>query len=283
MNSLQLISKTHDLWISLENSVRELQLEKKNPLEEAQLALMAADEAIRIVKSWTLTHDFDCWENEITFFKKLKPKFIGTFIYYSKVVSFFASLPNSGPKLKRKIYDVEFEVMQYFMLENKDFISYYRRNATYLDLKYFLRFKYDLDIKLAPDVHSYDDRFSSSHDHLVSHIIANDKYELFLKHQLHHLKKSHQEEEELIPKKLVWSAPKVALTELIVAMHQTQCFNGGNTDLSETIQWFESSFSIDLGNYHKTISEIRNRKANKTKFIQLLNTNLNTYLDSFDD
>lgn len=282
MNSLQLIDASQKLWSDLENGIQLLKLEKKDALQEAQMALMMTDEAIRALKSWVLVHDFDSWESEITMFKNLKPKFISTFMYYSKVVTFLSSLPAAGLKLSRKMYDAEFEYLQYFSLENKDFISYCRRNATYLDLKYFLRFKYDLDVKLAGDVHSYDDRFSTSHDHLVSQIMTNDKFETFLRDQFHQLKNKNST--EIIPRQtLRWTAPKVALTELVFALHQTNCFNGGNTTLADIIQWFEKNLDTDLGNYHKTMLEIRTRKSNRTKFIHLLDENLQQYLDALDE
>ena len=116
----------------------------------------------------------------------------------------------------------------------------------------------------------------------MSQIIANDWYEAFLKKQLNQLKSS-QSGHEPRKKNLDWTASKVALTELIFALHQTRCFNGGNTDLSETVKWFETHFNIDLGNYHKTMSEISNRKTDKTKFLHLLNENLTNYLDSLDE
>jgi hypothetical protein len=53
-----------------------------------------------------------------------------------------------------------------------------------------------------------------------------------------------------------------------------RCFNGGNVELSEVMRFFEKSLAIDLGNYHKTIFEIRNRKNDTTKFLHLLNDSL---------
>ena len=150
-----------------------------------------------------------------------------------------------------------------------------------MDLKYFLRFKYDLDVKLAPDVHSYDERFSTSHDHLISQIIACDEYENFLTAQISRLKEATSDEAK--PKKdFCWTASKVGLTELVVALHHTHCFNGGNSSLAETVKRFEDAFSIDLGNYHNTVAEIKSRKSNPTKFLKLLSDNLIAYLEKED-
>ena len=281
MDSKLLIEKTKALLHGLEKKTEELKAEKKHHLEYAQFALAETDTAIRTLKSWVITHDFDCWENEITFFKHLKPQFIAKFIYYSKVISVLSSLPHSGTKLKKNMYEAELEALRYFSLENREFISYWRRNATYMDLKYFLRFKYDLDVKLAPDVHSYDERFSTSHDHLISQIIACDEYENFLTAQISRLKEATSDEAK--PKKdFCWTASKVGLTELIVALHNTHCFNGGNTSLAETVKRFEDAFSIDLGNYHNTVAEIKSRKSNPTKFLKLLSDNLIAYLEKED-
>ena len=281
MESKLLIEKTESLFNSLENTINEIKTEKKHRLQYAQLALSETDMAIRTLKSWVITHDFDCWESEVTFFKKLKPKFIARFIYYSRVISLLSSLPHSGTKLKKAIYETELEHLRYFSVENREFISYWRRKATYMDMKYFLRFKYDLDVKLAVDVHSYDERFSTSHDHLISQIIAHDEYEIFLNRQMAKLKEGVFEETPA-KRNLQWTASKVGLTELVFALHHTHCFNGGNTSLAETVKWFEDSFGMDLGNYHNTVGEIKNRKSNPTKFLKLLSDNLTAYLEKDD-
>lgn len=281
MNSKLLLEQTAALWNDLQIKISTLHEMKTSELERAQYALADTDEVIRTLKSWVIGHRFDCWENEIFFFKELKPKFIAQFIYYSRVVALLSSLPASGAKHKKKLYEAEFEALQHFARENSAFISYYRRKATYLDIKYFVRFRYDLDIKLAADIHSYDDRFSTSHDHLVSQIMANDTYESFIKQQIRNL-----EVQDDLPhikvSTLQWTASKAALTELIYALHHSRCFNGGTATLAETVKFFEEHFSVNLGNYHNTMGEIRNRKIDQTKFLHQLSDNLKSYLDSAD-
>ena len=281
MESKELNEKTVTLWEQLNTTINDLKSEKKSNLELAQVALSETDTAIRLLKSWVISHQFNCWESEVTFFKKLKPPFIATFIYYSKVISLLSSLPHSGTKLKKGIYEAELDYLRYFSVENRDFMSYHRRNATYMDRKYYLRFQYDLDVKLALDIHSYDERFSTSHDHLIAQIIAHDQYESFLATQIAKLKE--RSFEENIPQRIFqWTASKVALTELVFALHHTHCFNGGTTSLSETVKWFEETLHLDLGNYHNTMAEIRNRKTNPTKFLKQLSENLTSYLEKDD-
>lgn len=282
MKSQELIYKIKNLWIGLQDQIKILKTEKRNELDYAQFALMETDESIRKIKGWVIGHDFDCWENEITFFKELKPQFISQYIYFSKIVAYLSSFPASGIKYKKKIIEDEFEKLQYFFIENSEFVSYYRRKATYLDRKYFLRFKYDLDVKLAPDFHSYDERFSTTHDYLVATIIAYDQYEAFLKGQLNLLKDENHKLVETDTSKIHWTASKTDLVELVFALHQAKCLNHGASDLAETVRWFEAKMNVDLGNYHKTFGEIRNRKTPQTRFLEEMKIGLQNYIEGMD-
>lgn len=87
--------------------------------------------------------------------------------------------------------------------------------------------------------------------------------------------------EELTKKKehLTWTASKSSLVELLYSLHLTHAFNGGNIELSEIVKSVEKSMNIDLGNFYKTISEIKNRKSEKTKFLHLITENLDRNLE----
>ena len=78
---------------------------------------------------------------------------------------------------------------------------------------------------------------------------------------------------------LTWTASKSSLVELLYSLHLTHAFNGGNIELSEIVKSVEKILNIDLGNFYKTISEIKNRKNEKTKFLHLLTENLNRNLE----
>ena len=47
--------------------------------------------------------------------------------------------------------------------------------------------------------------------------------------------------------KMMWTGSKVALTELIFALHTEGAFNNGAADLKDIAEYFEHIFEIDLG------------------------------------
>lgn len=281
MNSEILLKKSEELWTNLSEQLNTIT--KDDNIASHQKALMVCDEAIRQLKYWVKNHQFDTWEREMRFFKKIKPKFVAKFILYSRIISIESSLPSAGLKFAKKEYENEFLLLNQFAKENSEFISYFRKNSTYLDSKYFLRYKYDLHTKLAMDLHSYDESFSTSHDNLVAQIIANEDYESYLKGKIKKLQKDVPENLDSEKHITRWTGSKAEISELILALHVSGCFNNGSIDASTLVREIEKNWDIDLGNYYKTVSEIKSRKINQAKFLQKLTDNLYSYFENADE
>ena len=280
MNGQNFRKKNDELWKNLTTAVDQINRSDNDIVIRSEEILMETDSAIRQLKDNLRQYQFSDWSDEIYFFKNTKPQFVAVYIYYSKILAIEASKPYADPQALRAYYENERTNLLYFYNEQRDFISYYRRKSTYLDKKYFVRFKFDFKLKLSPELYSYDEEFSTSHDHIVSQILANDLLDQYLANKID--SKIIKENSIAHIKNLEWTAPKVALIELLYALHQTKCFNGGHSDLAEIFRWAENSLNINLGNYHKTLSEIRLRKTERTKFLSMIQQNLNQYLDDLD-
>lgn len=280
MNRQNFKRKVDQLWKGLTTTVDQINRNNNDIVTRSEEILMETDVAIRQLKAILKQYQFSDWSDEIYFFKSLKPKFVAVYIYYSKVLALEASKPYTDPQALKSYYANERANLLYFYHEQKEFISYYRRKSTYLDKKYFVRFKFDFKLKLSPELYSYDEEFSTSHDHIVSQILANDLLEHYLIQKINEDESVEKSITQI--KKLEWTAPKVALIELLYSLHQTKCFNGGHADLAEIFRCAENSLNINLGNYHKTLSEIRLRKSDRTKFLHLLQQNFEQYLDNLD-
>lgn len=280
MNGQHFKKKVDQLWSALMTTIDQINRSDNDMISRAEEILMEIDAAIRQLKVLLRQYQFVDWSEEIYFFKNTKPQFVAIYIYYSKLLSIEASKPFADPTALSSYYESERSHLLFFYNEHKDFINYYRRKSAFLDKKYFVRFKFDFKLKLSPELYSYDEEFSTSHDHMVSQIMANDLLDQYLTNKIN----SDNSKETSISqiRNLQWTAPKVALTELLYALHQSNCFNGGHSDLAEVFRWFENSFNINLGNYHKTLAEIRLRKTDRSKFLTLLQQNLNQHLDDLD-
>ncbi len=268
------------LYDELELEINKIYNENNDVVKLAEKSLILIDDAVRKVKEMISPHHFETIAQEIHFFKKIKPQFISKFIYYSTILDVETHKPNGGIKIIKEYYETEQEKLKNFHTEHSEFYSYYRREATYLDHKIFVRNSYDLKMKLSYGFYNFDTTFTTSHDQIIARFIANQLFDQYLKESIENLCENNSSGKILSP--LIWSASKVALTELLYALHLSNCFNAGHTDLSEIFRWAEKSFDISLGNYHKTLGEIRIRKIERSKFLNLLQQNLNQHLDDLD-
>ncbi|REC50624.1 MULTISPECIES: RteC domain-containing protein [Chryseobacterium] len=273
MISKTIFRKAEHLHNRLTDELEKIKRENSNSLRISELSLFKIDEAVKKLKALIVDFDFDCAADEIHFFKNIKPLFISKFIYHSTVIKILMYQPAAGDEAQRNYFMKEIDKLTAYYNENAEFYSYYRRDATFLDQKYFRRGMYDLKMTLPSDLYDYDEGFTTSHDIKVAYIISNEYLEAFLLNTINNIGQLHAGNAFQFP--LVWSSSKVALVELLYALHHTRCFNGGNIEFSEVVKATERLFKIDLGNSYKTIGEIRSRKNGRTKFLQSLNDNLN--------
>lgn len=272
--------KIEKLWYDLSLLIDNINRSENDIVLKCEEILMETDTVIRTLKSLLKLYKFTDWAEEIYFFKNTKPQFVAIYIYYSKILSIESSKPFNEINALKSYYENERSNLLFFYNNQKEFINYYRRKSSFLDKKYFVRFKFDFKLYLSSELYSYDEEFSTSHDHIVSQIMANDLLETYLSNKIN---ATNNKDVSIVSiKQLEWTAPKVAIVELLYALHQTKCFNGGHSDLAEIFRWAEKSLQINLGNFHKTLSEIRLRKMDRTKFLSQLQQNLNHYLDDLD-
>ncbi|MDT0691842.1 RteC domain-containing protein [Salegentibacter sp. F188] len=214
-------------------------------------------------------------ENEILFFKKQKPFIYGQLKFYAKLYKYLLQKPRGTDKSKRNYLDAEIKKLQEYYYYNSEFIKYYRQNATFLDEFYFLRGNDNIGL-MSDTSHFYTDaEFSTSHDNAVAKILA---YDLLLNHytnELNELKKSTRKisnnEKLLESLSLTWTSNKIDLIELIYSLIASGAVKGDIKDLATA---FEKIFDIDLGNYYRSFLEIRGRKEDYARFLDLLKISL---------
>ena len=144
---------------------------------------------LKEVKLYVLEKGFDKEEDEIHFFKKLKPDILSKLIYYNAIFKIESKKPHGPYKLIKKYLSNEQIRLKKNFYNNLDFYKYYRTNSTYLDQKYFVRGKHDIKLSLDTYFFESDHNFSTSHDYKVAKILANDLIQVYLEDRLSHLQK----------------------------------------------------------------------------------------------
>jgi hypothetical protein len=80
-----------------------------------------------------------------------------------------------------------------------------------------------------------------------------------------------------------WTDTKVGLIELAYALHAAGAFNNGKVTVTQTMDFLQAAFHIDLGNTSRTFQSILARKKGDTAYLDRLKSALLKRIEEFPD
>lgn len=260
LNSLRIIEESYEMTILLKNLLNEL----KNKVN---------------------TDGFENGEEEIYFFKDVKPQILGKLFFYNKVYRIETACPVRRGKLFLKYFSSQLEHLKQSYKEYvcaSEFYRYYRSKRTDMDERYFRLGNVDFHGGLNSIVFEMDLQFSTYYDYKVSRIIADDLLYQYLLLRLNPEDENNDNELGTLDaycKDLYWTDSKNALIELIYALYVTGAISNGRLGISKMSIVFEVLFRVKLGDLHHSFHRMKDRAGSKTAFLDLLKNNLEKYMN----
>lgn len=252
-------------------------------IDKYQHATKCHYEIILQLKSFILNYSFSDLNEEISFFKNTKPTFISQYIFSNKALQILIRKPIGNDDVQLKYFDDCMREITRFFNENQEIYQYYRLNSNYNDAVYFVRQSKEMLHLTNANLHNFEPAFSSSHDHLLAQIIANDLLVTFLSEQkeaiIYRDKIPHVDDMGYFQaQNFQWTDNKSALIELIYALHTSKSINNGNCDIRELTAYFEKVFNIKINDIYRGFQDIKARNT-QTKYIDSLKTSLQRRID----
>ena len=238
------------------------------------------------MRTYIVNHPFSNKEEEIYFFKHIKPEVLSRLLYFTEIYNTEMRKPHGSIEVLKKYYNDRLDELTSYFESNLDFYQYYRSKATHLDYHYFVRGH--IDFKLCPNCVPYDrdPEFSTCYDHKAAQILANDMLCIYLNKKLHGVDKQViiAKSRSFLPEHpFRWTATKIAAVELGYAIYAAGILNNGQADIKEIMTFMEASFQIDLGDYYRTYITMKDRKKDRTSFLNSLIKSLLKKMDEDDN
>ncbi|WP_234109321.1 RteC domain-containing protein [Chryseobacterium sp. R2A-55] len=274
MNNALFFEQVRHMYRELLHNLESVESESHlNKIQQYEKSLMEIDNKLRKLKSAVAGHHFGSIADEVHFFKEHKPAFVAQYLYFSKVLDIEVSKPAAGQYVLKEYYELEMKSLKNFNNQYQEFYDYYRRGASYLDEKYFVRGQFDIKMKRNLLLYDCDEGFATAFDHHIAVILCNDRIESYLLRCIYEID-GYINDRLSKQSPFQWTGPKTALVELIYAIYLSRSINGGNIELSELIRFTAKTLNIELGNFYKILHEIKSRKTGHTKFLDQLKENL---------
>lgn len=223
-------------------------------------------------------------EDEILFFKEIKPEILGFLLYFNKIHTIELKCPNGSNDTLIEYYENEQKNLTFFFERNLDFYQYYRSKSTHLDDRYFLRKKNNNKVCLESVYFIMDNDFCTGYDYKVAKIICNEMLRIYLNKKVNNFEKQlfiDKKRTSLPIGNLRWTGPLVALTEVGYGFDASEYVNNGKADIKEIMTGLEILFNVDLGKYYRTYTSIRGREE-QTKYLKIMIERLKKRMDEDD-
>lgn len=234
--------------------VKKVEALEKDILKRSHaIALIYAEANLRL-KSFIIEYEFTDEQQEIYFFKAIKPQLTSELIYHCQVYNIEMNRPLGGTEVQREYLHRELDNLQDYIERRPEFYSYYRLGKTDNDVYYFTRGKFQIGLQyLEPTMSEREPQYSTNCDYKLAKILANERLEIMLKSQLDELERPPEEKP-----KLIWNTKKRYLIVLLYALDSFRAF--GKIPLTRVVEVIENLMNVNLGNYSSIFSEMKDRE-----------------------
>jgi len=267
------------------NEIQIIDLEEDDIYNKCVKTISLIESTFNELKAYISEYSFTDEAEEIQFFKEIKPQIFSKLIYYSSIYKFEMNRPTASDIVQKTYIHKQLGKLKDFFDSNIDFYRYYRAGKTDFDRYYFLRGKQGIHLNLDSFYLERDPLFTTGYDFKVARILANDKLIIYLNTELaklEHVLNTPIETFNLPKAKETWTDSKVALIELIYAIHTSGSINHGKSDIKKLTAYFEQVFNIELGDVYRTYLEIRGRKGSRVQYLDELRKKLIARMDEAD-
>lgn len=269
------------LLANMHVELQKVVLEAENNLQLAERSFRIVESHIEKLKEFILSYQFKDKEEEIHFFKDIKPRFKKEQMYFSELFSIEEEKPQGSKKKQKQYYEQCLTAIEVYFDRNQKLYSYYRSNRKDRDEIYFLRQASWRTEQLIP-IHDLDRNFATPYSNTLSVLQAYEMLRGYLTHAMEFESREPLIAGEKKKRNVTWTDSKAALIELVYALHSRGSVNFGNITVKQLVGDLEDFFNISLGNVYTSLLAMGIRKKGRTPYLDSLKQSLENRLDDRD-
>lgn len=251
--------------------------------EEAFQMTIFLNAMLQQTKLRLLENNFIDTQQEIDFFKNIKPQILGKLIYYNKVFRIETACPVNNGKIYQNYFEYHLKLLKTEYKEsicNDDFYRYFRAGRIDRDERYFTLGQINYHDGLKSNVFEIDIGFSTYYDNKIAHILAN---ELLYTYILAKINPEVHPDSILLHgdthKEIAWTNSQNALIELIYALYASNSISHGKMGIQKLALIFKVLFRTSLNDVHHSFHRMKTRAGSRTAFLDQLKKTLEEYMD----
>lgn len=276
---------TNDLYTEMTEELKQISLTSDNILQCAIESYQAIDHALEKLKEFVISYTFKDEQEEITFFKEIKPRFQKEYIYHEEVANLESFVPPVAPKDAIVYYEYALGRIDLHFKRYNAIYSYYRTENRKNDAQYFVRGRSGKDLISPISSSDIDQRFSTAYSFQFAKLQAYEKFSTYLQQRIYFLEHPEAAQTDENGSQAIWTDTKVDLIEVGYGLFAKGSINQGKASLKLIMNLLSKAFNVDLGNYYAVIQQnirLRKRKE-RTHYLNSMIEETERKMDHLDD
>ena len=264
-----MIHFTSQLKKEIDAKIEQIECSEISMINKSLEASHILTEVFNQLKIFILSYTFKDEEEEVLFFKEIKPRFCSRLIYYRKIYNIEINRPAGIEKQREYLCEMLNDIHRY-NCKRLDFIRYYRSSSSHLDSLYFLRGQTNAEQYMETFRHEFDQNFSTNCDFKVGKILANDMLSAYLMDEIELLKDNGIKifTNGFPATKITWMGSKAELQEQIFSWDCAGIF--GKVPQTQLFDYIQNVFNIQLDrNLSRSFDDLKIRNT-PTPFLDKL-------------
>lgn len=269
------------LYAKMNGELDVIAIKAENVLQRASRSYFVVAHTLEELKRYILSYTFKDAQEEIMFFKELKPMFLKELIYYMEVFQVESWKPPVGREDEIAHYGLGAKRVDFYFKRYNQLYTYYREGSCDNDKEYFLRQETVPSLITPISVSDMDPKFSTVYSFQFAKMQAYEQFSRYLQQCIYRLEHPGLEQAKDEDKKTnnVWTNSKADLIEMAYGIYASGAVNHGTADIREIITAFEIVFNVNLGNFYRTFQNLRIRKKNRTQYLDKARSELIKMMD----
>lgn len=271
-------STTHEAgkyWSNLQqelhNEINLIVKEHPEPLAFADQCMGACIGKLALLKAHIQAYQFFNHEEEIHFFKLIKPAIHHLLIFYNRIYTIELAKPAGSHHKLMDYFNKEILKVDLYFEEQADIYLYYISQATDRDHHFFMRNYPNKWLHYADNRHlDRDPTFCTLLDFDFAQIMAYTKLVRYLQERMAQIDHPATPLTSIRPEKarLQWKGKRVDFGELMYALWADGVL--GFTEFKAFADAMQATFEVNVGNGWKLLEEIRLRKKDTLPYLKHL-------------
>lgn len=261
---------------SLINGIEIFETFNPNIITKLEAKILTIEKGIKEINEEIKTYQFLSIEEEIEFFKQVKPQIDHVYIYLKLLLEFYTSY-NWLAYRNTKIYKQKIEKILEFLQLHKEFHTYLKSGASHYDESYFRRMA---ETNKPRTIYNFnaDPMVCCSHGFLMAMIMAYERFEQFCNYHIQQIKNGNIKYKSTA--NFQWKAKKVDAIELVYALYYSGAIDTSLCTIYDLASEFENLFKIEITEHiYRDFIDIKRRKIEPAKFLVKMLNDFRAYID----